>query len=197
MRLWLVRHAPVLLPPGQCYGALDVPADPQATRQCAQDLSRLLPQGAQLSTSPLQRCEQLAQVLQGLRPDLTLRTDARLREMDFGSWEGRRWDAIAQGELNAWTADFAGHAVGGHGETVRAVMARVGDAFDALAGPADAVWITHAGIIRATQLIAQGIRQVSLADQWPLDGLACGQWRTLELSLNNSPFQRSTPAVNR
>ena len=37
-RLWLVRHAPVLAPPGTCYGQLDLSADSQATAQCAQKL---------------------------------------------------------------------------------------------------------------------------------------------------------------
>jgi alpha-ribazole phosphatase len=185
MKLWLVRHAPVLLAPGSCYGALDVPADDAATRASALALAERLPQGLRVSSSPLQRCEQLTQALYGLRPDLTVESDARLREMDFGNWEGRRWDAIAQSEFDAWTADFAGHAVGGHGETVRSVMARVSQAFDEL-GAADTVWITHAGIIRAAQLLARGIREVERADQWPLDATACGQWRTLELSLAHS-----------
>ncbi|RZJ11582.1 MAG: phosphoglycerate kinase [Haliea sp.] len=186
MKLWLVRHAPVLLPPGRCYGALDVPADPQATAQAALALSALLPPGLHISTSPLQRCEQLTQALQGLRPDLTVKIDARLREMDFGAWEGRAWNTIAQTEFDAWTADFAGHVVGGHGETVADVMTRVGQAFDSLPRDADTVWVTHAGIIRATLLLAQGVRQVARADQWPLDATACGQWRTLELSLNKT-----------
>ncbi len=185
MKLWLVRHAQVLLAPGSCYGALDVPADAAATAQSAEALAEILPHGLQVSSSPLQRCEQLAQALRGLRPDLTLKTDGRLREMDFGSWEGRAWDTIAQREFDAWTADFAGHAVGGHGETVRAVMARVGQAFDEL-GDADTVWVTHAGIIRAAQLLAQGIREVDNAGQWPLEATACGQWRTLALSLDKS-----------
>jgi alpha-ribazole phosphatase len=183
MRLWLVRHAPVLLAPGSCYGALDVPADAAATAQSAAALAENLPHGLQVSSSPLQRCEQLSQALQGLRPDLSFKSDARLREMHFGNWEGRRWDMIARSEFDAWTADFAGHAVGGHGESVRAVMGRVGQAFDEL-GDTDAVWITHAGIIRAAQLLARGLREVERADQWPLDATACGQWRTLELSLD-------------
>lgn len=186
MKLWLIRHAPVLLAPGSCYGALDVSADDDATRACAQALADMLPRGLQVSTSPLQRCEQLAQALYGLRPDLTIKTDARLCEMNFGNWEGRRWDTIAQSDIDAWTANFADHAVGDHGETVRAVMTRVSEAFDELASGADAVWITHAGIIRAAQLLAQGTRQVLRADQWPLDATACGQWRTLELSLKHS-----------
>lgn len=182
MKLWLVRHAPVLLAPGSCYGALDVPADAQATAQAAQALAAALPPGMRVSTSPLQRCEQLAQALYGLRPDLTLQSDARLREMDFGAWEGRAWNTIVQNEFDAWTTDFANHAVGGNGETVRSVMARVGAAFDALPRDADAAWITHAGIIRATLLLAQGIRQVSRADEWPLETTACGEWRVLPLA---------------
>jgi alpha-ribazole phosphatase len=187
MTLWLVRHAQVLLAPGTCYGALDVAADPAATQHSAASLAAVLPPYAQVRTSPLQRCEQLAYVLLGLRPDLILQTDARLQEMNFGGWEGRRWSDITRSEFDAWTADFAGHAVGGHGESVHAVMARVASAFDELPAGPDTVWITHAGIIRAAQLLASGVREVTRADQWPTEGVACGQWRTLELSLTPPP----------
>ncbi|MDI1338690.1 histidine phosphatase family protein [Polaromonas sp.] len=187
MTLWLVRHAQVLLAPGTCYGALDVAADPAATQQSATALAAVLPAGARILTSPLQRCEQLAQALIWLRPDLPLQTDARLQEMNFGAWEGRRWSDITRSDIDAWMADFAGHTVGGHGESVHAVMARVASAFDELPAGPPTVWITHAGIIRAAQLLAGGTREVTRADQWPLDATACGQWRTLELSLSPPP----------
>lgn len=188
MNLWLVRHAQVLLPPGICYGALDVAAEPQATQECVQALAKVLPVAATVHSSPLQRCTLLADHLMALRPDLTLQIDHRLQEMNFGDWEGRRWDMITQSQFDAWTRNFADHAVGGRGETVRTLMARVGQAFDELGSgnPAvasnDVVWITHAGIIRAAQLLAQGIRQVSQAGQWPVENTACGQWRTLTLA---------------
>ena len=57
-------------------------------------------------------------------------------------------------------------------------MGRVGHAIDDLP-PADHVWITHAGVIRAAQLLAQGVRHVERADQWPVDAPAFGQWCTL------------------
>ncbi len=182
MRLWLVRHAQVLFPPGTCYGLLDVPAGPEVTLECARDLAAALPAGACISTSPLQRCEHLAQAVIELRPDLVYKTDARLQEMNFGAWEGRPWADIPLGEFEVWTANFADHAVGGHGDSVGAVMARVAQAFDELPEASDSVWITHAGIIRAAELVAGGVRQVSRPDQWPRDGVACGQWRTLELA---------------
>ena len=143
MKLWLVRHAQVLLPPGICYGATDVAADAAATLSTAQALAAELPQGLRLWVSPLQRCEQLAQALQGLRPDLAYKTtDPRLVEMDFGHWEGQTWSSIPQSALDAWVADFASHRFGGR-ESVADVMNRVALAWDATQqANQDAAWIT-------------------------------------------------------
>ncbi len=178
MTLWLVRHARPLVASGVCYGALDVPADAQATQVAAQALADALPQGIAIRTSPLQRCEQLVQALRGLRPDLTHNTsvDARLAEMDFGRWEGQRWDAITRTELDGWTDAFATWRCGG-AENVQGFMARVGAAWDeAQAQHQASVWITHAGVIRAATLLAQGQRQVQRADQWPVEAPPWGAW---------------------
>lgn len=181
MKLWLVRHAKPLLAAGVCYGRLDVAADADATAQCARALAGRLPEGTRVVSSPLQRCELLAHTLYGLRPDLAYKTDPRLQEMDFGLWEGQAWQAIARAELEAWTGDFAHYATGRHGESVNQFMARVGAVFDALQTRPDTLWITHAGVIRAVELIARGVRQLERAGQWPLDAPDYGQWRTLAL----------------
>jgi len=181
MKLWLARHATPLVEAGICYGRQDVAADATATAECAQALAGLLPTGIRVSHSPLRRCAQLAQALRGLRPDLACASDPRLQEMDFGAWEGRAWQDIAPSELQAWTDGFADYAVGGSGESTRQVMARVASAFDELSGRADTLWITHAGVIRAAELIARGVRQIARADEWPIDAPAYGQWCTLEL----------------
>jgi alpha-ribazole phosphatase len=181
MKLWLARHAKPLIDPGICYGRQDIAADATATTECAQALAGVLPAGAHVTHSPLQRCAQLAQALRELRPDLTYQTDPRLQEMDFGAWEGRAWQDIAPAEMQAWTDAFAGHAVGGNGETTSQVMTRVAAAFDELQGRSDTLWITHAGVIRAAELIARGVRQITRADEWPVEAPAYGQWCTLEL----------------
>lgn len=181
MKLWLARHATPLVEAGICYGRQDVAADVVATAECAQALAGLLPTGTRVIHSPLQRCTQLAQALGGLRPDLARSSDPRLQEMDFGAWEGRAWQDIAPAELQAWTDGFADYVVGGSGESTRQVMARVASAFDELQGPADTLWITHAGVIRAAELIARGVRQIARADEWPVDAPSYGQWCTLEL----------------
>jgi alpha-ribazole phosphatase len=45
----------------------------------------------------------------------------------------------------------------------------------------DQVWITHAGVARAADLISKGIREVSDASQWPKHAPAYGEWVTLDL----------------
>ena len=176
MRLWLLRHAPVLAAPGLCYGISDLRADAAASRAAAASAAPRLPPGLRAHVSPLQRCEQLAQYLRGLRPDLALQTDARLREMDFGAWEGRAWAEIARAEFDAWTDDFAHAAPGGHGEPVREFMARVGAAWDDWrASGRDGLWVTHAGVMRAALLLARGVRLPARAADWPADALGFGE----------------------
>ena len=184
--LWLVRHAQPLIEAGICYGQLDVPADEAATQTCAEELLKALPQGITVACSPLQRCELLAPVLIGLRPDLTVKIDPKLQEMNFGQWEGKPWAAIAQTELQAWTDDFANYRAGQTGESVAQFMTRVGAAFDELNPEQDTLWITHAGVIRAASLLASGIRNITRADQWPIAAPAYGQWCKLTLQLSLS-----------
>lgn len=178
--LWLVRHAQPHIASGVCYGALDVAADPQATRQAAQTLAQHLPEHAQLYASPLQRCELLVQSVCALRPDLACQTDDRLAEMNFGCWEGQRWDSIPQSAYDAWTADFWLHRFGG-AESVAEFMARVAQAWaeghSGSPGGVAQVWVTHAGVIRAASLLAQGIHEVHDAAVWPADAPGFGQWR--------------------
>jgi alpha-ribazole phosphatase len=195
----LVRHAQPLVAPGVCYGALDVAADPDATRLAALALAKKLPHHAKVTASPLQRCERLAQCLQGIRTDLTYRTDARLAEMNFGSWEGQRWDSVPQQAFDAWTADFWRHRFGGS-ESVAEFMARVALAWQEVqAESSDStalttnVWIAHAGVIRAMSLIAMGQREVHEAALWPAAAPIYGEAWCLPVRFN-SGMQTYLPA---
>jgi len=182
MALWIVRHATPLIASGVCYGALDVAADTQHTLQAARALAQATPLHCKVWVSPLQRCMQLADALSGIRPELKPQTDTRLREMDFGSWEGLAWDAIPLVAMQAWTDDFGEHRFGGV-ESANEVLARVADLWDAARQHPDEpqVWITHAGVARAAQLLSQGMRSVDSARQWPKDAPGYGQWWCLNL----------------
>lgn len=179
-RLWLVRHAQPVLAAGTCYGALDVPADAAATEVAARRLAQALPKRAIARHSTLQRCELLALATQALRTDLTIDPDDRLREMDFGAWEGRAWDSIGQSAIDAWTADFALHRPGG-GDNLAGLLARVAaalhDARQQVRGGTDVVWFTHAGVARCVVwLLAHGEGRMPRAEEWPVPAPAWGEW---------------------
>lgn len=205
LRLMLLRHAPVLgLAPGVCYGALDLPAEEPATAAAARAIAPQLPASTPLWTSSRQRTRALGAAIARLRPDLRPpQADPRLDEMDFGAWEGQAWSALPASAFDAWMADFAHHRVGG-GESVAQLLARVAQALAALAagpcpdpgpgrqagdGPAiDALWITHAGVIRAVHhLLAEGGRLPAAASAWPSLPLAFGAACTVELPLGWRP----------
>ena len=182
-RLWLQRHAPVIAPAGLCYGATDLDAHADDTQAAATRIASVLPAGIVLWSSPLRRCALLADAIAALRPDLSVRRDVRLAEMNFGAWEGRLWSAVAREEFDAWTTRFADAPAGGNVESVRAFMQRVASAHaDWLATGADALWVTHAGVLRAVTLLQRGMRCVQTAADWPVGELAFGGWLTFERS---------------
>ena len=182
MTLWVVRHAQPLIAPGICYGALDVLAGAQATQHAAEKLAAELPLGIAVLTSTLQRCEQLAQDLYGLRPDLTIQHEPRLVEMNFGVYDGIAWADIPKDALDTWTADFAHHRFGGQ-ESVAQFMARVAEVWDEwhaqASGSQGQAWITHAGVVRAATLLQQGVRIPESALHWPVQAPGFGQWIVL------------------
>jgi alpha-ribazole phosphatase len=179
--LWLQRHAPVVAEPGLCYGATDLEAHADATLAAAQRIAPLLPTGIVLLSSPLRRCVALAGAIAALRPDLQWRHDARLAEMNFGAWEGRPWSAIPREDFEAWTADFADAPAGVHGESVRVFMQRVAAAHDEWqAAKRDALWVTHAGVLRAVSLLQRGVRCAETAADWPAGDMPFGGWLTFD-----------------
>ena len=181
--LWLLRHAPVDAPAGLCYGRTDLSCAAEATRAVARQIARLLPADIAIHTSPLQRCMTLARAITEQRPALSPATiDPRLAEIDFGAWEGQPWDRIARADFDAWMADFADARAGTHGESTRLFMARVGEAWDAWrASGRDALWVTHAGVMRAVTLLRRGVRCPDAAADWPRQPIAFGEWLTVDV----------------
>lgn len=139
MQVFLIRHPRPVIEAGICYGRLDVDCDDPRT--VADELRSRLPDGVPLFSSPLQRALKLARELSP-----AVRVDRRLSEIDFGAWEGRRWDDIARGEIDAWAADVLSFAPPG-GESVAALQARVLDFAASLDHESVAI-VTHAGVMR-------------------------------------------------
>ncbi len=181
MRLWLVRHAQPRIERALCYGALDVQADPIATLHAAQAISPLLPDGAKLCCSGLQRAQQLAQAIRDQREVFLPKIDVRLNEMNFGIWEGVAWDDIPKTAFDTWTADFDQHRFGG-AECLRDLLLRVHEALLDLPATEDTIWITHAGVIRAVNYLRQyGLESTIRVERWPNEAPAFGRWQCLDL----------------
>lgn len=186
MKLWLLRHARVEIAAGICYGASNVLANADHTREAARSAADVLPAGLAVRVSGLGRARTLADQLCSLRPDLCLPSvDPRLNEMNFGAWEGQRWDTVPKEAFDAWTADFADHRFGG-AESTQQVIDRVaaGLAEECGTGAEQALWVTHAGVIRAVKyLISHGKKRISAAHQWPADAPLPGGLICLEVAL--------------
>ena len=85
-RLWLVRHASRWLPE-HLLRRLGRAADAQATRAAAERLATALPPGAS-SFIPRYKDVAAGARITSAQTRFDLHPDARLREMDFGRWEG-------------------------------------------------------------------------------------------------------------
>jgi alpha-ribazole phosphatase len=105
-------------------------------------------------SSDLARARETAQIVLTAHPALALRTDERLREFDFGQWEGLTWTEISE----RWP-DTAGRAATSArfynppgGERFEDVVTRV-DAFvrdlRALSDDARVLAVGHAGTLHA------------------------------------------------
>lgn len=114
-------------------------------------------------TSPLRRSADVGRWL--ARWGWQHHVDARLSELDFGAWDGQRWDAINPAEVAAWTDAFAVYAPGG-GESVTQLMARCA-AFLAEHAQDKVCLVAHAGWINAALRVAAGLPPPTLARDWP------------------------------
>ena len=149
MPLILVRHTRPAVAEGICYGMTDLSLAPTFEEEAAR-IIEALPPAERLVTSPLRRCRLLAERI-GAARNLAPVIDARLREMDFGVWEGVPWASIPRAELDAWAADFL-HARPHGGESVHMLRERAGAALDEYrrSGLSHVV-VTHAGVIKAAR----------------------------------------------
>ncbi len=146
--LYLIRHTAPDIPPGICYGQLDLGLA-QSFEQDAKRVLDWLPPVELIISSPLVRAHKLAEYL-AQECHSELRTDARLVEKHFGSWEGQAWGDIERAQLDAWAADVMGYAPPG-GESGQQVMQRAHTLLHdtACLPQGNIVMVTHGGMMRA------------------------------------------------
>ncbi len=156
MEIYLVRHTSVNAEDKKrCYGFSDVSLAPTFQEEIANTIGKLsieIQQDTLLFSSPLSRCMTLAQGIQQAFSIEKITEDERLKEMNFGDWEGLFWSDIPEEVTMPWMQDFVN------------VPTPNGENFVALATRANAFWqeitarysakqqivvTTHGGVIRS------------------------------------------------
>ncbi len=170
MELHLIRHPRPDIAPGICYGQTDVGLA-EAAADVAARLRPLLPRDYALHTSPLARARLLAEALG------TPTADERLKEIHFGEWEGRSFDAIGPA-IDDWAADPLDFRAPG-GESARQMAGRVLHwlADLQLSAPARAVVVVaHGGPLRTIAGHLLGLPP----ERWLGLDFGCGQVTRLD-----------------
>lgn len=163
MILYLVRHGRTLDAEGRCVGHCDLAMDP-AEEAALERLAASFPwPPAHLACSDLRRARSTLEVL-GRGWPASRAPEPRLREMDFGEWDGRPWAEVRERDgarLEAWMADWVATRAPG-GESFEEVAARAGSWLDEVraAPEGEVLAVAHAGSIRA--LLCRAL-------DWPLE----------------------------
>ena len=158
-RLLLIRHAePDEDARGRCYGRLDVGLSPTGLASAERLAESLRPvQLDAVYVSPRLRAVQTANALGASRT-----VDDRLRELDFGQFEGRTYDEIEREQpefFRSWMETptlvrFPG------GESYAELRERVAAAVDEIVAANDGrtvALVSHGGVIRAALAVALGL----------------------------------------
>jgi alpha-ribazole phosphatase len=183
----LIRHSSVEHPRGFCYGELDVDVSNSFEKESTglkNKLQNYHPD--KVYSSPLQRCTKLTKVLfDGYR------TDDRLKELNYGEWEGLTWEQINVPENSNWIF-YHPEKVLKNGESFEIQKARVVEFFKEVEQTNDKkiALVVHGGVIRSLishllgitllatksfkiHYVAQ-VKFVKENDKWRMSGLTEG-----------------------
>ena len=146
MDIYLIRHTAPSIPRGTCYGFSDLDLAPTFETEASRLLPLLPATTLNVYASPLQRCNRLARFL---FKDAHIQLDERLKELNFGDWEMKRWDDLGENAMQEWMNDYVRVRVPG-GESYEDLHARAIASFLEVAatGQHSAI-VTHGGVIRS------------------------------------------------
>ena len=157
--LYLVRHAPVAAPAGTFIGSTDLPLAGTGLEPLSGVARRLAGVDCWWCSPMLRARQTLEKIVQADGPAVP-RFDDRLREIDFGRWEEKRFAEIVArdpGPVDAWQeyADFSFP----RGEAVADFVQRVGEmlAVFSSSGLERIAVVTHGGVIRTMICLALGL----------------------------------------
>ena len=182
-KLILVRHGETdWNAEGRIQGMLDVPLNALGMEQAelaAAELARTI-NVAELVSSDLVRTRETTKPINeatGFEP----RFDARIRERNFGVWQGKTYeewrvlDAVGMARYNAGDPDYGPEG----GETASQFLERCVDAVtDLVLGGKEKtlILVTHGGVVSSMVRHAQGLNPQS-ARTWSVPNASISEWR--------------------
>ena len=144
--IYLIRHTKPDVKQGMCYGWTDLDVNSTFEKELAiikektEDFSSY-----KFFSSPLLRCKRLAKALANGN-DIIF--DDRLKELNFGDWEGTQWDDIHFDKVQTWSEDFINNQVPG-GESFQDLLDRVTKFWEGINLNDNIVIVAHDGVLRA------------------------------------------------
>ena len=172
MQILLLRHPPVQVEAGTCYGHSDVAATPSRAEEIEALRARLPRQALRIHSSDLSRCRVLAEQLR--RPPDALAFDARLREIHFGEWELRRYEHIERALIDDWAArpwDFVAPGGESAGAMSERVLAALDDALLESRASIALLIVSHGGPLRVIRGHLLGLPRERWLDFDPAPGV--------------------------
>jgi alpha-ribazole phosphatase len=162
MEIYLVRHTPPKVEAGICYGQTDLPVDDNFQSDVEKIKKEIPITIGVIYSSPLIRCKILAEELSKAFNISGIDIDDRLKELNFGKWEMKKWETIDQNEFREWESDLLNYKIP-EGEKLIALQNRVNSFIDdLLKRKIEKVLIsTHAGVIRC---FFSKFKNISLTD---------------------------------
>lgn len=143
MELILIRHTKVAVN-GVCYGFSDVELNDTFLQEKEEVLTKVDSSNAVVFSSPSTRCTKLASFIYS-----DYKTDDRIKELNFGDWEMKRWDDISDPEFDVWMNDYINYRCP-NGESLLDMKSRV-EAFHkeiTSLGYDKVILVTHSGVVR-------------------------------------------------
>ncbi len=172
--IYLIRHTTPNVQKGVCYGQTNLDVMPSFEEDFLQIIEKLqvfLDKNniQKIYTSPLLRCQKLAQMLhQNIHQypnnqdfNIDFMEDARLMEMNFGDWEMKTWAYIHDNDTSNWMNNFVTTKTP-NGESFEGLSARVKEFWEEILvllnenTNKNIAIITHAGVIRAILALVLG-----------------------------------------
>ena len=152
MEVYLIRHTETIVDKNVCYGQSDLALKAPFIKEFYRIINQVKVEQPKIYSSPLSRCSILANYFHLYnKSQQAIKYDKRLKELNFGQWELKKWDEIEPKLLNEWMHDFVNYTVPG-GESFACLYLRLNDFIETILlkeqRKRPVIIITHAGVIR-------------------------------------------------